>query len=293
MGRGGWEPSQESRRPPGGARQAARDSGGRHVPGMFGEGGLGPCGRGRRDLFSLEALGRWQEQGPPRMLPLRRGAVCSLEMPLSNSPTGSDGAPRARQGRCKAARPAGARAPRGLCAAGPGPASRDRCLSPGEGTCVPFARPSHLLGRASPSRGDEHVRPAGLVQCWPLGPRAGRARGCARGRGAAGGRVQGRGLHPRCARPARRPHAPGAFAAVNSRRLECQAAAVAETRRPGRGSWWWLRPPCRVPSGRRGPAVTWLPPAGPGSARGTLVGRAPACRRLCRFPGLLLLLAGL
>lgn len=120
------------------------------------------------------------------MLPLRRGAVCSLEMPLSNSPTGSDGAPRARQGRCKTARPASARAPRGLCAAGPGPASRDRCLSPGEGTCVPFARPSHLLGRASPSRGDEHVRPAGLVQCWPLGPRAGRARGCARGRGGSG-----------------------------------------------------------------------------------------------------------
>lgn len=120
------------------------------------------------------------------MLPLRRGAVCSLEMPLSNSPTGSDGAPRARQGRCKTARPAGARAPRGLCAAGPGPASRDWCLSPGEGTCVPFACPSHLLGRASPSRGDEHVRPAGLVQCWPLGPRAGRARGCARGRGGSG-----------------------------------------------------------------------------------------------------------
>lgn len=126
---------------------------------------------------------------------------------------------------------------------------------------------------------------SGLGQAVPGG-----ARGAG---GAAGGRVQGRGLHPRCARPARRPHAPGAFAAVNSRRLECQAAAVAETRRPGRGSWWWLRPPCRVPSGRRGPAVTWLPPAGPGSARSTLVGRAPACRRLCRFPGLLLLLAGL
>lgn len=40
--------------------------------------------------FSLEALGRWQEQGPLRMLLLGRGAVCSLEIPLSDSHTGSD-----------------------------------------------------------------------------------------------------------------------------------------------------------------------------------------------------------